>query len=127
MAFFICMFICNMLIPLAMLIGGYCMYKHPPKKINGSVGYRSAMSRKNMDTWLFAHDYCGHLWLKIGVIMVIATVILHIPFINSDTNTIGIFTIILVTVQTAVLLLSIPPVERALMRTFDADGNRISQ
>lgn len=38
MGFFIAMFVCNLLMPLIMLIGGYCMYKSPPKKINGSVG-----------------------------------------------------------------------------------------
>ena len=41
------------------------MSKYPPKEINGIIGYRTTMSRKNMDTWKFAHDYCGKLWLKL--------------------------------------------------------------
>lgn len=35
MVFFVSMFICNMLMPLVMIIGGYMMYKHPTKEING--------------------------------------------------------------------------------------------
>ena len=64
MGFFIAMFLCNLLMPLIMLIGGYCIYKNPPKEINGLVGYRTTMSKKNKDTWTFAHDYCGRLWIN---------------------------------------------------------------
>lgn len=59
MVFFMTMFVCNLLIPLVMLIGGYFMYKHPPKKISGIIGYRTSRSRMNEDTWSFAHEYCG--------------------------------------------------------------------
>ena len=61
---FITMSICNLLIPLIMLLGGYLMYKKPPKEINNVVGYRTKMSKKNKDTWEFAHNYCGRLWLN---------------------------------------------------------------
>ena len=53
MGFFIFMFICNLLIPLLMIICGYFMRRKPPKEINGLIGYRTAMSRKNKDTWDF--------------------------------------------------------------------------
>ena len=46
MWFFIAMFICNLLIPLIMLVCGYFMYKKPPKEINSVVGYRTKMSKK---------------------------------------------------------------------------------
>ena len=35
------------LIPIMMIIIGYFMYKHPPKKINHIVGYRTSKSMKN--------------------------------------------------------------------------------
>ena len=75
MGFFIAMFVCNLLMPLIMLIGGYCMYKNPPKEINGFVGYRTTMSKKNKDTWTFAHDYCGRLWIKLGLILLFPTIL----------------------------------------------------
>ena len=37
------------------LASGRVMLKHPPKEINNFFGYRTAMSRKNRDTWDFAH------------------------------------------------------------------------
>ena len=57
------MLICDLIIPIVMIIGGRMMWKHCPKHINGIVGYRTTRSMKNMDTWKFAHDYCGKLWL----------------------------------------------------------------
>ncbi len=124
MGFFIAMFLCNLLMPLIMLIGGYCMYKNPPKEINGLVGYRTTMSKKNKDTWTFAHDYCGRLWIKLGLIILIPTILVQIPFVHSGDDAIGIVTLIVEVVQLAILLGSIVPVEKALKRTFDENGVR---
>lgn len=76
MWFWISMFICNMLIPLLMVISGYLMYKHPPKEINGLYGYRTSRSMKNKDTWKFAHDYCGRIWVKAGMILLVPSTII---------------------------------------------------
>ena len=53
------MLICDLIIPIAMVIGGRMMWKHYPKNINSMSGYRTTRSMKNMDTWKFANDYCG--------------------------------------------------------------------
>ena len=124
MGFFIAMFVCNLLMPLMMLIGGYCMYKKPPKEINGFVGYRTAMSKKNKATWTFAHDYCGRLWIRLGFIILIPTILVQIPFVHSSDDAVGIVTLIVETVQLAVLIGSIVSVEKALKRTFDENGVR---
>lgn len=124
MWFFITMFICNILIPLIMIMGGYFMYKKPPKEINSVVGYRTKMSQKNIDTWMFAHNYCGRLWLKLGTALLIPTVIVQIPFIHSNDNVIGTVTLIVEAVQLVVLIGSIIPVEKALKKTFDENGIR---
>lgn len=124
MGFFIAMFVCNLLMPLIMLIGGYCMYRKPPKEINGLVGYRTTMSKKNKDTWKFAHDYCGRLWIKLGFILLIPTILVQIPFVHSSENAIGIVALIVEAVQLTILIGSIVPVEKALKRTFDENGDR---
>ena len=124
MGFYIFLFLCNLLIPLIMLIAGYSMYKNQPKEINGLVGYRTAMSRKNKDTWAFAHNYCGKLWMKSGGILLIPTVIAQIPFMRSGENVVGTVATIIDVIQLAVLIGSIVPVEKALKRTFDENGNR---
>ncbi len=124
MWFFITMFICNMLMPLIMIIGGYFMYKKTPKEINGVVGYRTKTSKKNKDTWMFAHDYCGRLWLKLGTALLVTTIIVQIPFMHSIDDVIGIVTLIVETLQLVVLIGSIIPVEKALKKTFDENGIR---
>lgn len=124
MGYVIAMFIFNLLIPVLMIIIGKMMYKHTPKTINGVYGYRTSMSMKNEDTWKFAHDYCGRLWYKIGLIMLIPSVLVQLPFVKSSTDTIGIMTVVLETVQICVMIASIFPTEKALRKTFDKYGNR---
>lgn len=124
MAFFIAMFCCNLLIPLVMVIGGYFIHKNPPRKINHTFGYRTKMSRINQDTWRFAHQYCGRLWMKVGAVLLIASVLTQLPFARAGEDIIGFGTLILEAVQIAVLLGTIAVVERALKQTFDENGRR---
>lgn len=100
------------------------MRKHYPKDINGLIGYRTERSRKNMDTWKFAHEYCGKLWLKTGIILLIVSALVHVPFMNSTENVIAVMSVILCLVQCAVMIATIFPTENALKRTFDDNGNR---
>ena len=85
--------------------------------------YRTVMSKKNADTWAFAHDYCGRLWIKIGVLLV-PTVAAQLPFAHAGENVIGTAALIIEAVQLAVLLGSVAAVEKALKRTFDEKGVR---
>jgi uncharacterized membrane protein len=116
------MFICDLLIPLLMILCGRMMWKNPPKSINGIIGYRTSRSMKNMDTWKFAHDYCGRLWWKIGWVMLIPSIIIQLPFYNSSVDTIGMVCGILCAVQCVFLVGSIIPTEIALRRKFTDDG-----
>jgi uncharacterized membrane protein len=118
------MFICDLLIPLLMIICGRMLWKNPPKSINGIIGYRTPRSMKNMDTWNFAHDYCGRLWWKMGWIMLIPSIMVQLPFYNSADNTIGMVGGILCTVQCVILIVSIVPTETALRRNFTDEGTR---
>ena len=116
--------LCNLLIPVVVIVTGRIMWKHYPKNINGLVGYRTTLSMKNMDTWKFAHDYCGKLWWKIGWLMIIPSALVHIPLYHSDENTIGVAGGILVTIQCIILIVSIYPTEQALRKNFNDDGTR---
>lgn len=118
------MFCCDILIPITMILCGKMMWKHPPKNINGLMGYRTSRSMQNMDTWKFAHEYSGKLWWKIGWIILIPSIIVYIPFFKATDNTIGMVGGILVTVQIIILIGSIFPTEKALKKTFTDDGLR---
>lgn len=118
------MFIGDLLIPILMIISGRVMWKHPPQKINGIIGYRTTRSMKNTDTWKYAHDYCGRLWWKLGFMLLIPSAIIHFPFYNRSENEIGIIGAILCTIQCVVLILPIFFTEQALKRTFTNEGIR---
>ena len=124
MGFWWFMLICDMLIPVCMIVGGLLMWKRTPKNINGLFGYRTEMSMKNIDTWQFAHKHCGRLWCIIGLITVIPSIIAHIPFYCSDEDTIGGVGMIVMVVQLIVLIVSIFLTEAAMKRTFNTDGTR---
>ena len=102
------------LIPIMMIIIGYFMYKHPPKKINHIVGYRTSKSMKNKRNWIKANKMCGILWLKIGIVTFVLSVILFIlnslKILNFTDNLLTIITII----QTLIIILPIPFIEKRL-------------
>lgn len=116
--------LCNILIPLIMIIFGSFFEKNPPKKINGIYGYRTTMSMKNSETWEFAHKYCGRLWKRIGYITIIISIILTLISFNLNENVQGGMIGLLVMVQTVILVVSIFPVEKELKKNFDQNGNR---
>lgn len=66
MGFWIFMLIMDLLIPFTMIGFGKMFLKKAPDQINYVFGYRTSMSMKNQDTWVFAHHYCGkdlvYLW-----------------------------------------------------------------
>lgn len=124
MLFYVVMFICNMLIPVLMIVTGAFMYKKPPKNRNGFVGYRTAMSRKNEDTWKFAHDYCGHLWMQFGCALLVPSIVVQLPFLHANDDVIGIVAVVIETIQIAVMLFSIARVEKMLKLNFDENGRR---
>lgn len=108
-----------LMVPIITLITGYLMYRHTPKSINGLVGYRTSRSMINQYTWNFANKYCASLWIKLGVVSSIVSILIFIVF---DIN--EFISIVIILIQTFLLLLSIIPVEKALKNTFDDDGNR---
>ncbi|MBQ8576929.1 MAG: SdpI family protein [Clostridia bacterium] len=118
MWFWYFMLVCDLLIPALMLVGGYLMWKHPPKKINTVFGYRTARSMKNMDTWLFAHHDCGKRWWLVGWILLIPSAVVQLPLFGKSETAIAVAGLILLVVQTTVMLLSLIPTERALARRF---------
>ena len=124
MGFWIFMLIMNLLIPVSMIAFGSYFTKHAPKKINAVFGYRTTRSMKNKETWQFAHQYFGKLWLKLGrYVLTISIVAMWLIFGKSE-ETISNTSLILVLFQLVFLLYPIFPTERALKNTFEQDGHR---
>jgi uncharacterized membrane protein len=105
---------------LTMIGFGYLFTKRPPDEINSVIGYRTAMSSKNKDTWEFAHKYSGKVWIRSGIITAIISVAFIIALQNSKNyNQLmqGLFYI-----QIVILLLVIPLTEVALRKNFNKNG-----
>lgn len=96
----------TLFIPVLMILCGYLMYKHTPKDINGLVGYRTAMSMKNQETWDFANNY------------------FCVPYFFMSSGNATVIMCIAEVIQVVVLCWTIVPTERALKDNFDQDGNR---
>lgn len=124
MGFAIFLLLSNILVPAMMIAFGRVMWKHPPQKINGIYGYRTAMSMKNMDTWRFAHDYCGRLWWKLGWITLTPSLIASLACLRGSEAVVATVSMVLILAQCAVLIGSIRPTENALKRAFQPDGSR---
>ena len=113
-----------LLIPAVMLYFGWRFQKHPPKRINSLYGYRTVRSMKNQQTWDFAHQVCGKLWVGAGAALLPLSLLAMLPALGRDVGTVGLWCIPVMGVQLVVLLGSIFPVERALKRNFDQFGRK---
>ena len=114
----------DLLVPVIQIVAGWMMWKCCPKPINNVLGYRTRWSKKNPDTWKFAHEHCGRTWRNVGLVLLVLTVVAHIPFYGADEDTLGNLCLIVTGVQLVVLIGSVFPTERALKRTFNEDGTR---
>ncbi len=126
MGFWIFMLIINLLLPLIMIGFGKYFSKNAPKNINMTFGYRTSMSMKNKETWIFAHKYCGKIWFFSGLIMLPLSVAVMLLVVGGSENIVGTVGVILCILQTIPIIISIILTEKALEKTFDESGNKRS-
>ena len=118
MGFWIFMVCANLMMPLLMIIFGAVFLHWPPREINGFYGYRTAKSMKSQEAWDFAQMYFGKVWLRTGLIMLIPSVLAMLPCMGESDGKVGLWSLILCTVECVIMVLSILPIERALKRRF---------
>ena len=107
-----------MVIPLLMIVFGLYLRSGGPKKINSWSGYRTSLSKKNNETWLFAQVHGGKVWVLLGSILLILSI--GAALLVEHTSLI----LIVGVVQMAALLLSPIVTEIALRKKFDENGER---
>jgi uncharacterized membrane protein len=126
MTIWILMVITVLFIPITMIGFGKLFMELPPDKINILYGYRTTMSMKNSDTWEYAHHYIGKLWLKIGFISLIPTIIAMVYVYLKDLSIIESWVGTIVWILVIVMLITIFLTEIELKKTFDKEGNRLT-
>ena len=122
MGFWIFMLITDLLVPLIMLIFGRYFTKKAPNEINYLFGYRTPRSMKNEKTWQFAHQTIGKIWWRAGWLFLLPIIALFF-MIKASVDVVGTVGAAICLAQTVALIFTILPVERALKRRFDDDGN----
>ena len=118
------MLIIDLLLPFTMIGFGKYFLKTAPKNINTEFGYRTSMSMKNKDTWIFAHKYCGKIWFISGLIMLPLSVIVMMFVFGGLENVVGTVGAVLCGIQFIPILISIILTEKSLNKTFDKNGIR---
>ena len=126
MFFWLFMLLIDLLIPLTMILLGRRFLTKPPEQINDFYGYRTTMSMKNADTWHFAHEYCGRLWFRLGLILIPLSAVPLLFTIGRDVDRVAVVGTIVCGVQIIPFLASLIPTEAALKKHFDKNGKRRS-
>lgn len=118
MGFWLFLFCSNCLIPLLMLGIGAAFRKHPPKKMNYFLGYRTRRSMASQEAWDLAQLTLGRLWWRWGWGLLAISVLVQLPFVHAGEEQLSLLSGLLCGAQVLVLLLSILPVEGALKAQF---------
>lgn len=127
MGFWLFILIIDLLIPGVMIVLGKLFQNKAPSHINPIYGYRTPMSMKNQDTWKFAHQYCGKLWFRAGMLELPFSILTNLAVLGKNIDIIGIVGGILCFAQLVPMILSICFTEKALKKTFDQNGQRKKQ
>ena len=112
------------LIPVLCFIFGILLYKHEPKKINGCYGYRTCRSMKNEDTWKFANNLLGRLWLGGGAVLIVISAAAVLIVNAYWPDTLAAVSGLAVIMDLVFMAASIIRVESALKKRFNDDGSR---
>ncbi len=122
MWYWIYIFTISSLIPVALIgLGTLFVYK-PPKRINNFIGYRTRMSQKSKDTWVFAHKYCGKLWQTSGMWMLPIVFALMLWLKDSSEKNLGIAGTVICSIELIPMVFSVALTEFALRKHFYNDG-----
>ena len=115
----------SQLAPVMMIAFGiYCRNYGGPKRINHIFGYRTPMSKKNMDTWKFAHAFIGKPLKYAGLILAPVSIAAMFLVRGHDDSFIIVFAMIAIGVQVLAIVVFIVFTELALRKTFDYNGKR---
>lgn len=114
----------SLLIPVILISFGSLFKNSTPVTINALFGYRTRRSTKNQDTWEFANKLWGKLAWKWGIWTLIGSVAAMIAVFPASDDVIANVGMVVMILQVAVILLTIPVVENALKKEFDENGIR---
>lgn len=111
-------------LPFIMFMSSFYFIAGGPKNINNIFGYRTGRSMINKDTWIFAHEYCGKLWLKVSIVFILASIVIMLCLIKTDQRVFVAVGFVIFISEFVTLFFTISKTEKALADNFDIKGNR---
>lgn len=111
-------------LPFIMFMSSFYFIAGGPKNINNIFGYRTGWSMINKDTWTFAHEYCGKLWLKVSIIFILASIVIMLCLIKTDQRVFVAVGFVIFIAEFVTLFFTINKTEKALADNFDIKVNR---
>lgn len=111
-------------LPFIMFMSSFYFVAGGPKNINNIFGYRTGLSMINKDTWIFAHEYCGKLWLKVSIAFILASIVIMLCLIKTDQRVFVAVGFVIFIAEFVTLFFTINKTEKALADNFDIKGNR---
>lgn len=121
--FFLFLFVCNCLIPAALLAAGIMLKKSPPKNPNALLGYRTSRSRQSKEAWEYAQRRFGEIMTKWSIPLLIVTAAVQLPFRHADEDILSILSLVMLIPPLVALAVVIAQVEKELKAKF-GDGKR---
>lgn len=125
LAMWVFMLVCNLIVPAVMFFFGRRFLKKPPMERNNLYGYRTTRSMRNQETWDFAQRRMGEVWRKTGLVMLpLAVLGQALTLLAPTAESMCLWSLVPTSIEVVALATTIFPVERALKRNFDENGNR---
>lgn len=111
-------YVVSLLLPIIFLVLGIVFYKHPPKKINGSAGWRTESAMLNQESWNYANSYGGKCVSILGVVELIISAGIIIFAKKYNENIMAVIVFFLIIVQTLPLITVYKKVENKIKNHF---------
>lgn len=103
------------LIPILIVVVGFLLFKFPPSKPNWFIGYRTNKSMKDEKAWKEANNYCGKLFLIVGLFELFLSIVLLVLNYLSISFSDTILSIIVI-VQLIPMLITVVLVEKKISK-----------
>ena len=108
----------ELLIPIAYIGVGFAFWKHTPKDMNGTAGWKTKRAKQNQETWEYANAYGGKNIFGLGVILFAVSIVLSIVFGILNIDSIDWVIIPVLVVQMGLLGVIVHRVENELETKF---------
>lgn len=112
----------DFVIPIILIVTGRVLWKHPSIDIEIRIGRKSTLRIEDEEKKERIREYCGKLECKLGVVLLIFSVLIHILYLLSSKEVIGILVMILPTVQVLCVFADFILMGRFWKKSFPKDG-----